>query len=74
MEEGIAHLELFFGIDLVVFIGIIALSLFIFAALINRINKSLLRKRGKVIPPRWHHWIAILAIIMAFIHVGIQFI
>ena len=74
MEEGIAHLELFFGIDLVVFIGLIALTLFIFTALINRINRSILRKRGKMIRPRWHHWIAILAIIVVIIHVGIQFI
>lgn len=74
MEEGIAHLELFFGIDLVVFIGIIALSLFIFAALFNRINRGLLRKKGKMISPRWHHWIAILAIIVVITHVAIQLI
>lgn len=37
MEGGIAHLELFFGIDLVVFIGLIALTLFIFTALLIKL-------------------------------------
>lgn len=73
MEEGIAHYEIF-GIDLVVYIGVIALILFIFTALINRINKSILRKRGKIILPRWHHWTAISAIIVVIIHVAIQYI
>lgn len=74
MAEGIVHLELFFGIDLVVFIGLIVLILFVFTALFNRINKGILKKRGRMIRPRYHHWIAILTIIVVIIHVGIQFI
>ena len=49
MLTGIAHLELFFGIDLAVFIGLIAFILFIFAALINTINEQILEKRGNSI-------------------------
>ena len=74
MLNEIAHQELFFGIELVVFIGLIALILFIFAALINTINEQILEKRGKIIPYRLHHWIAILAILVVIIHVTIQFI
>ena len=73
MLTGIVHQELFFGIDLAVFIGLIALILFIFAALINTINEQILERRGKMIPYRWHHGIATLAIVVVIIHVTIQF-
>ena len=63
-----------FGIELVVYIGITALILFIFAASIKSLNKFLLEKRGKNISSHWHHWIAILAIIIVVIHIAIQYI
>jgi hypothetical protein len=63
-----------FGTELVVYIGIIALILFIITASINSLNRLILEKRGKKITSHWHHWIAILAITLVIIHVAIQYI
>jgi hypothetical protein len=69
----LAHYPIF-GIDLVVYIGTIALILLIFVATVNRLNKYFLIKRGLFIPPVWHHRIAIIAILLIIIHVIIQYI
>lgn len=73
MSIELAHYEIF-GIDLVVYIGATALILFIFVALIKRLNKHILEKRGKKISSRWHHRIAIFAIVLVIIHVAVQYI
>lgn len=73
MTEELAHFQIL-GIDLVVYLGVTALLLLIFAALINSLNEHVLLKRGKFIPPIWHHRLAILAISIIFIHVVIQYI
>jgi hypothetical protein len=73
MSTELAHYQIF-GIELVVYIGIIALILFIFVASINSLNRLVLEKRGKKISSQWHHWIAILAITLVIIHIAIQYI
>jgi hypothetical protein len=73
MSTGLAHYPIF-GIDIVVIIGATALILFIFVAFINSVNRLVLKKRNMNISPYWHHWIAILAIVLVIIHVIIQYI
>jgi len=71
MSTELAHYPIF-GTDIVVIIGTTALILFIFVASINSLNRLVLNKRDKNISPRWHHWIAISAIVIVIIHVAIQ--
>lgn len=73
MSTGLAHYQIF-GVDLVVYIGVVALILFIFAASIESLNKNILEKRGKEIYYYWHHRIAIFAIVLVIIHVALQYI
>ena len=73
MSTGLAHYPIF-GIDLVVYIGTTALILLIFVASIKSLNRLVLKKRGKIISPNWHHWLAIIVIILVVIHVVIQYI
>ena len=68
----LAHYPVF-GVDLVIYLGAVALILFLFVALIRRLNESILEKRAKEIHPEWHHRIAILAIILVIIHVAVQY-
>jgi len=69
----LAHYPIF-GVDLVIYIGIAALILFIFVALIRSLNTHILAKRVKKINSKWHHRIAILAIVLVIIHVAVQYI
>jgi hypothetical protein len=73
MSTELAHYPIF-GTDIVVIIGISALILFIFVASIQSLNKLVLEKRDKKISPYWHHWLAIMAILVVIIHIAIQFI
>lgn len=73
MSTGLGSYQIF-GIDLVVYVGAVALILFIFVALIKSLNKHILEKRGKEIYYYWHRRIAIFAIFLVIIHVALQYI
>lgn len=68
----LAHYPIF-GVDLVIYIGTAALILFMFVALIRSMNENILKERVKI-HPKWHHRIAILAILLVIIHVAVQYI